>query len=307
MSTSSRNVRIRTLKPSSWDRAFIVADYAVMTVLMLVCLYPFYYLIIYSLSEPGKAYGHVFLIPYALSLETYLGVFSINFISRAMIVSVARTLIGTAITVSCSALLAYVLNQRELPRRKLLYRLLVITMYFNAGLIPWYMTLRMLGLRDTFWLYILPGAVSAFFVVLNKTYFQSIPPSLEESAKIDGAGWFRVFTGIIVPLSKPILMTTVIFGAVNQWNSWADNYFLAPSRSLRTLQLVLYDYLMESARMSQLSADALYNLMETRRLVITPEAIKAAITVIVTTPIILLYPFLQKHLAKGLMIGAIKG
>lgn len=295
------------MKKSFLERLFLISVYILMILIMFLCAYPFYYLFIYSISDPMKAYGNAFFLPAGLNFDAYIGIIKINYIANAAFISIARTVIGTVITVFCSALYAYILNQKLLPKRKLIYRFVVITMYFNAGLIPWYMTMKTLGLRNNFLLYVLPSAISAFAVVLIRTYLQSLPMSLEESAKLDGAGYFRIFTDIILPISKPIIATIAIFAATAQWNNWADNYFLVPSHSLRTLQLVLYDYLAESSRMSQLTGESILNMASTKKIVITPESIKAAITIVVTLPVILVYPFLQKYLAKGLMIGAIKG
>ena len=176
-------------------------------------------------------------------------------------------------------------------------------MYVNAGLIPWYITMKGLGLKNNYLLYILPFAISAFYVVLYKTYVEQIPPALEESAQIDGASYFKSFIRIIFPVSKPIVATITIFSAVSQWNSWQDNLYLVNNKNLITLQLLLYNYLNSNtasglaSRISQVSS----------RSTITPVAIKMTICMITAIPIIIVYPVMQKYFVKGIMLGAVKG
>jgi len=204
---------------------------------------------------------------------------------------------------------AFFVTKDELPCRKLIYRLLIITMYFNAGLIPWYITMKMLHLNNSFLLYIIPYAISPFYVVLLKTFIEQLPMSLEESARIDGAGHFTIFIKIICPLSIPIIATIAVFSAVMQWNTWFDNFFLVQNPRLRTLQLVLYNYLNEANNIAMQikNENALEAGIRTNKITITPQAIKMTITMVVTLPIIFVYPFMQKYFVKGIMMGAIKG
>ena len=163
--------------------------------------------------------------------------------------------------------------------------------------------MKMLGLQNNFLLYVLPGLVSAFNVILIKTYIESISPALEESAFIDGAGYFTVFRKIIFPLSMPVIATVAIFTAVGQWNSWTDNMFLANTKDLQTLQLLLYNYI--AAAEAQLAA--VKNQLNKIKVFVTPNSIKMTITMVVTLPIIIIYPLLQRHFTKGIMLGAVKG
>ncbi|MGO4269474.1 carbohydrate ABC transporter permease, partial [Paenibacillus sp. TAF58] len=174
-----------------------------------------------------------------------------------------------------------------------------------AGLIPWYITMKMLHLNNNFLLYVLPTAVSGFFVILLKTYIEQLPAALEESAMMDGAGYLTLFVRIIFPLCKPIVATVAIFAAVGQWNTWMDNYFLVQNQSLKTMQLTLYEYLSSANALATMSASDITK--NAQRFVITPESIKMSTTMLVTLPILLVYPFLQRYFVKGIMLGAIKG
>lgn len=272
--------------------------------LLLVCFYPFYYVVIYSLSNPDRA-AYAFLYPVGFNLNGYRTLFQLNDIFHAALISVLRTVLGTLITVVCTSFAAYLVTKREMMWRTFVYRFFVITMYLNAGLIPWYLTMRTYGLKNNFLLYILPGAISAYYMILIKTYIESLPQSLEESAMLDGAGYVTVFWKIILPLSKPIIATVTIYNAVNQWNSWSDNYFLVSDEKLQTLRLILYNYLNSATNLAHASTEQLEAMGASTAM--TPMSIKMCITVITTLPIMCIYPFLQKHFAKGIMIGAVKG
>jgi len=203
-------------------------------------------------------------------------------------------------------MLAYLMTQEKMRFRKLIYRYFIVTMYFSAGLIPWYITMKTYGLQNNFLLYVVPGAINPFYMILIKTYIESLPKSIEESAQIDGAGFLHIFIRIILFLSKPILATIAIFAAVGYWNAWQDNFFLVRDGNLQTLQLILYNYLQ--------TAQQLANLMhaggqgaDPSKVKISADTIRMTMVVITITPIMLVYPFLQKHFAKGIMLGAVKG
>jgi len=248
----------------------------------------------------------VFLWPVKLTLYTYQQILKQNNIPSAFLVSVARTVIGTLLCIFVTSFLAYLVTQKEMIGRKFIYRLIIITMYFNTGLIPWYITMRMYGLQNNFLLYILPGAVNAFYLILVKTFIEQLPSSLEEAARIDGAGFFKIYYRIILPLSKPIIATVTVFCAVAQWNSWTDNYFLVGNKSLQTLQLILYNYLNQAQVLANAMNNSTNGGMDLSKQ-ITPLSIQMGVTVITILPIMLVYPFLQKQFAKGIMMGAIKG
>ena len=285
---------------------FNIINYLIFTIILFICIYPFYYLLIYSLSDPTQAQKGVFLIPAGFTLRSYITVFNLNGIGHAAMISVFRTVIGTGVTVFCCSFFAYILTKQELYYRKTIYRLVVVTMYLNAGLIPWYLTMKYLMLKNTFWVYIIPFAVSAYYIVLIKTFIEQLPPSLEESAKIDGADYFTVFSRIIFPLSMPIIATITVFAAVTQWNQWFDNFILVQNENLKTLQLILYNYLNESSNIAALVKTQ--NFANGKpQFTITPQTIQMTMTMVVTLPVIFIYPFLQRFFVKGIMLGAIKG
>lgn len=287
------------------NKTFDIINYFLLCLFVVICIYPFYYVFIYSISNPQTVVRGIFLLPSGINLDTYRTVLGLKNILNSFFISLARTVIGTAITILCCSLFAYLLTKEKMLFRKIVYRLLVVTMYINAGLIPWYITMKMLHLDNNFLLYVLPTAVSGFYVILMKTYLEQLPASLEESAMIDGAGYLRIFWSVIFPLCKPILATIAVFSAVGQWNTWMDNYFLVYNEHLKTMQLTLYEYLSSANAFATMSAaDITRNAKAVR---ITPEAIKMCTTMIVTFPILLVYPLLQRYFVKGIMLGAIKG
>ena len=279
--------------------------YMICFLFMILCIYPFYYVIIYSISDPNQAAPGLVLLPKGFSLETFKGIFMLNDIPGAFLISVARSLIGTVFTIAGSSFFAYLVTNQKMFARRFLYRFVILTMYLNAGLIPWYMTMKAYGLRNSFWLYVVPGIVTAYYVILIKTYMEQLPKELEESAKIDGAGIFTIFARIIFPLSKPIIATIAVYAIVGQWNAWTDNYFLVTDAKLQTLQMVLYNYLNQANRFQNMSSAALDSAAAVS--MITPTSVKMCITVIVVIPIMCVYPFLQRYFVKGIMMGAVKG
>lgn len=296
-------IKMKRVKKSAADVTFDLTNGFLMIVIFLLCLYPFYYVLIYSLSDPTEAQKGVYLLPRAFTLINYSRIFQLPGIANAAVISFARMVLGTIITVVCCSMFAYLVSKREMYLHKLLYRLLVITMYFNSGLIPWYLTMKMYHLNNSFLLYIIPSGISAFNVILIKTFVEQLPASLEESAKLDGAGYFTIFWRIIFPLSKPIVATIAVFSAVGQWNSWFDNYILVLDSHLQTLQLILYDYLNQASTLAQ-DPDLTHAMSNYH---FTPQAISMTITMVVTFPILFIYPFMQRYFVKGIMIGAIKG
>jgi multiple sugar transport system permease protein/putative aldouronate transport system permease protein len=211
--------------------------------------------------------------------------------------------------VLASAFVGYLVTKGEMWGRKVIYRLLIMTMYFNAGLIPWYLNMSMLGLTNNFWGYVIPGIVAPFNIILVKTYIESIPKELEESATIDGAGYIKVFTNIIFQLSKPVLATIAIFGAVGHWNSFTDSLILMGSApSLYTLQHRLYIYLNTTSNLSALmSAGSSTIDASIIQSALNNRTVQLTVSMVSILPILLVYPFMQRYFEKGIMIGAVKG
>lgn len=287
------------------DIAADILIYGICLFFVILCIYPFYYVILYSISDPNKAAAGLILLPKGFSLETFQGIFMLNDIPHAFLISVLRSVIGTSLTVAGSSFFAYLVTNRRMFGRKFIYRFVILTMYLNAGLIPWYMTMKLYHLQNNFLLYILPGIITAYYVILIKTYIEQLPQELEESAKIDGAGIFTIYGKIVFPLSKPIIATIAVYAIVGQWNAWTDNYFLVSDARLQTLQMVLYNYLNQANRFQNMTGAALDSMAAVS--MITPTSIKMCVTVIVVIPIMCVYPFLQRYFVKGIMMGAVKG
>lgn len=237
-------VKERGIKKTKGDIVFGILNYAVFGLFTLICFYPFYYLIINSVSANDlSSNGSINFLPSQLHLENYKQVLQLKGLGLAALVSVGRTIIGTICTVLASAFLGFMFTQERMWRRKLWYRLMVVTMYFNAGLIPMFLTMQNLHLTNSFWVYVIPVIVQPFNIILVKTYMESIPRSLQEAAEIDGAGIMKVFLKIILPTSTPILATIAIFAAVAQWNSFQDTLIYVTDQKLYSLQYILYQYI----------------------------------------------------------------
>lgn len=293
------------MKTKLLDKLFDIVNIVLMAFILIITVYPLYYMFIYSVSSPLEAAKGLILFPKEFTLVNYARIFNSGDILNGFAVSVSRAVIGTIVTVFGSSIVAYIMTKSELPFRKVIYRLIVMTMYLSSGIIPWYMTMVSYGLKNSFLLYVLPSAVSAFYVILIKTYIEeTISPSLEESAEMDGAGLMTIFINIILPLSKPVIAAIALFSAVGQWNSWVDNLFLVSSSKLKTLQLMLYEYLTSTVPSASNMRDISAQMSNYRP---TASSVRMTISMVTIVPIFLIYPLLQKYFAKGLMIGAIKG
>ena len=276
------------------------------TLLFLSCIYPFYYIFIASISSPdGVKKTMITWYPLEPTFANYLQVFKLNGIFNAFVVSVSRTFAGTAVTLFFTSILAYTLTKNELPCRKFFYSIAIVSMYINAGLIPWYLTMRTIGLKDSFLVYILPTAVSAYSMILIKTYMESITAGIEESAMIDGAGYFTIYWRIVMPICKPVLAAIIVFTAVGQWNSWTDNLLLVNNMNLKTLQMTLLEYLNQATNIANMARTGGAGAVSGAA--ISPFTLRMTITMVVTVPILVVYPFMQKYFINGIMIGAVKG
>ncbi|HNX62641.1 MAG TPA: carbohydrate ABC transporter permease [Candidatus Limiplasma sp.] len=291
------------------DRLISVLTYVLYALFALICIYPFYYIFINTISSNLLSKRGVILFwPREIHFQNYLDAIKINGLMDAAKVSVARTVIGTLLTVIFSAFLGFMFTRDTMWKRKFWYRFVMITMYFNAGVIPWYLTMRNLGLTNNFWGYVLPTMVAPFYIILMKTYVESTPKELQQAAEIDGAGTLRIFFRIILPIIKPILATIAIFTAVTQWNSFQDTLLLVTDNKLYTLQFTLYQYLNQASSLKSLvnatnSSAASVALAHAQ----TATSIRMTVTIIVVFPILTIYPIFQRFFVKGIMIGAVKG
>ena len=292
------------------DTLMTVITYIVYTVFAFVCVYPFYYIFINTISNNDlSGRGKIRFWPQDLHLTNYVNVSHIPALKSAFCISLARTLIGALLTVAASAFLGYMFTRETMWKRKLWYRMIVVTMYFNAGIIPFVITMRNIHLYDTFWVYILPTIVSPFYIVLCKTFVESVPKELTDAAELDGCGTLKTFTAIIIPVIKPILATVAIFSMVAQWNSFQDNVLLAPSPKLATLQFTLYQYINQASSLKALvnSTGNAASLAASLAHAATATSIRMTVTIVVVAPILLVYPIFQRYFVKGIMIGAVKG
>jgi putative aldouronate transport system permease protein len=285
---------------------FQTLNYIVFTIIIFLCAYPFYYILLQSFSDPELASRHIIAIyPLGFTLQNYAEVLKLKGLSLAFLISVGRTVIGTVITLFFSSILAYTLTKKELIGRKLFYRITVTSMYLNAGLIPWYITMRNLGLKDSFLLYIVPSAVAVFSLILIKTYMESIPSAMEESALVEGAGYFTIFMKVMLPLSKPVMAAVAVFTATSQWNTWVDNLLLINNHNLNTLQFVLYQYLNQAEAIASQARNG--GSVAITGYQLSPFSLRMTVTMVVTIPVLVLYPLIQKHFVSGIMLGAVKG
>lgn len=298
------------IKTSKGDRTFQVINILIFAIFAIICAYPFYYLIINSISANDlSASGKVNFLPHGFQLENYVKVFQLNGLGTAAMVSLGRTVIGTICTVLASVYLGFMFTQQRMWHRKLWYRFMVITMYFNAGLIPMYMTMKTLHLTNSFWVYIIPAIVQPFNIIMAKTYVESIPPALQEAAEIDGAGTMTVFAKVILPTCKPIMATIAIWSAVGQWNSFQDTLIYITDQKLYSLQYLLYTYLNQASSLATMVQQSGGNVSAVANLATqqTLTSIRMTISVIVVLPILFVYPIFQKSFVKGIMIGSVKG
>src|SRR5690554_2346637 len=294
----------RQEKGKTGDIVFNLINYSVFTAFTIACIYPFYYLFINTISDNSLVQrGLITLIPRGLHLTNYLALTEVGELGTAFMVTTSRTVIGTGLMVVICAFVGYLVTRQEMKNRKFWYRFLIITMYFDAGLIPWYLNMSMLGLTNNFLGYIIPTIVAPFNVILVKTYIESIPVELEESAFIDGAGYLKVFRYIIWPLSKPILATIAVFGAVGHWNSFMDSLILMQGAPhFQTVQHRLFNYLNQNTNL-----EAIMGRSGIVQDMLNTKVIQYKISMVTIIPILLVYPFMQKYFERGIMLGAVKG
>ncbi len=296
-------------KRTRGDLLFNILNYTFFALFTVSCIFPFYYLFINTISDNDLVLRNVIhFVPRGLHITNYIALLNVNDIGRAFMVSISRTILGTAVMVVASAFIGYLVTKKEMWGRQFWYRFLIITMYFNAGLIPWYLNMSMLGLTNNFMGYIIPGIIQPFNIILVKTYIESIPAELEESAVIDGASYLSIFLKIIWPLSKPILATIAIFGAVGHWNSFTDSLILMQGNpGLYTIQHRLYIYLNQSSNLGALMQSGGSGAVAAIQNAFNAKVIKYTISMVTIIPILMVYPFMQRYFEEGIMLGAVKG
>jgi len=300
-------MKINKLKGKS--RGDIILDiivYATLALVFVVTFYPFWNIFIISINDANDTIrGGLYFWPRVFTMDSYRAVLSDAAIINSIYVTVARTVIGTVISLLFTTMVAYSLSKRELVGRKFFNTLFIFTMYFGGGLIPFYMVLKSLNLIDSFWVYIFPGMIGVFNLILIRTYIEGLPQEMEESALIDGTNEIIVFIKIILPLCKPVLATVTLFVAVGHWNSWFDSYVFTYNPKLVTLQAALVKILNQYQTGGMQSTAELFASSQ-KRSPVSSDSIRMATTMVATLPIVFIYPFLQRYFVKGIMIGAVK-
>ncbi|MFD0677353.1 MULTISPECIES: carbohydrate ABC transporter permease [unclassified Paenibacillus] len=289
-------------RPTFAEKGFDLINMIFLTLLMIVTLYPLLYVAFASVSDAGNLMAHKGILwrPLGLSLDAYTNVFRNPMILKGYGNTLFVVVVGLLFNILLTALGAYALSRKSLQYRKQLMLFIIFTMFFSGGLIPFYLTVKGVGLANTLWALIIPQAINTFNLILMKTAFEAIPDALEESAKMDGANDFVILFRIILPLSMPVIAVMLLYYGVSHWNSWFHAMIFLQDRSMYPLQLILREVLLQGEASSNLgAADG-----DAAMLSVT---LKYATIIVATVPILLVYPFLQKYFVKGALIGAIKG
>ena len=297
---------MRTKRETTGDQIFSVVNTILLTIVLFLVAYPLYYVLVASFSDPYDVYaGKTFLFPSRFSFAGYERIFMDEAIVTGYLNNILYTVVGTAISVALTLLAAYPLSKRTLPGRRGLMTFMIITMYFNGGLIPTYLVVRGMGLFNSIWALVLPCAISVYNIIITRTFFEtSIPEALVEAASIDGSDHFRTFFTIVLPLSTPIIAVMVVFFAVGYWNDWFRALIYLSDSSKSPLQLVLRKILIQNQASTNMLSNMDANYAEKQRVT---EMIKFSSIVVASVPMLIIYPFVQKYFSKGVMIGAVKG
>lgn len=295
---------------SPGDRIFDAFNVTVMVLLMIVTLYPFINQLAISLNQANDSIkGGIYLWPREFTLENYKYVFKESAIFQATFISASRTIIGTILSVFCCSMVAYTISRPEYVLRKFVSLAFILTMYFSGGLIPNFLLIREMGMIGSFSVYIIPGLIGVFNVIVIRSFIEGLPEGILESARIDGAGEFTTFLRVVLPLCLPVIATVSLFTAVSQWNSWFDVFLYNSSYpNLSTLQYELMKILQNSnTSMNSQDYASMFSGSGNTANVVTPTSIRATMTIVASLPIIMVYPFLQKHFVQGMTIGGVKG
>ncbi|MGO4789171.1 carbohydrate ABC transporter permease [Paenibacillus sp. 2KB_20] len=294
------------------DKMYMTLNYSVLLLFCATALYPFIYFLALSFNDGYDAMkGGIYFFPRVFTLENYAKAFSNSLILNSFYISITRTLVVTVASVFLTALLAYALSRKGLPGRKYIVFFFFFTTLFSGGLIPTFILFRQLHILDTFWVLVLPSLYSFFNAIIMKTFFDGIPEALSESARIDGASELAVFARIILPLSMPVLATIALFVGVGVWNDWFTGQFFIQNEKLQPAATFLNKMISEASFQSMTSGNsgsAIQNMTQTQMELrgVTPEALRMTFVIIITTPIICVYPFLQKYFVKGVLVGSLK-
>ena len=292
------------MKLSSGEKTFGVFNYIFFILFSLAMIYPFWYSLVISLNNGMDSMrGGIYLWPRIFTLDNYFVVLTDSGLARSYIVTVARTVIGTLLSTFITGIYGYALSKKWLLGRKAFLYFAIATMFFSGGLIPTYILYKNLHLTDNFLVYIVPTPISVWNMLIMKTFFEGLPESIEESAKIDGYNDIQIFVRIVIPCSAPVFAAIALFSGVWHWNSWFDSYIFVNKESLKTTQVILMSIINQSGA-NDVTANA--NRIRSGTQTITPKAVQAATMIVTVLPILFIYPFLQRYFVSGIMLGSVK-
>ena len=291
------------IKKTFGERVFTVINYIMLSLLMLICFYPIYYVLVASFSDSQLLMQHsgILLKPIGATVSAYKKVFQNPMIGRGYFNTIFLIVVGVILEVFMTSIGAYFLSRKNVMFKKFIMIFITFTMFFSGGMIPFYLTVKDLHLKNTLWGLIIPFLISTYNLIIMRTSFESIPESLTESARIDGAGHIRILFSIVLPLSKAILTVMVLYYGIGIWNSWFWASTLLRNRELYPLQVILREILLSNDLGNMTTGVAVADQES------VAATIKYATIIVSTVPILCIYPFLQKHFTKGVMIGAVKG
>ncbi len=294
------------IRRTTEDKIVDTVVYLICIMVFLITFYPFWLSIVLAFNEGKDAtYGGIYFWPRRFTLDNFEKMFSDIAWVKALGVSMARTVVGTILTVFMTTFVSYGLSHKNLIGRKVYMSLFIVAMYLSGGVIPYYMVLRQLHLINTFWVYIIPGMLSMFYVMVSISFFQDIPQELGESARLDGASEMQIFLKIVLPISLPLLATIAIFTAVGHWNSWYDTAFFTQDKNLRTMAYQLMAVINKSSLGQNSNMDAYAASLANDT--VTNMSVQLAAMIVAVAPILVVYPFFQRYFVSGLTIGSVKG
>lgn len=301
-----RAARKSKRKKTKEDYVIDSTIWIVMIFVTIVTLYPFYYCVVQAFNNGmDSSLGGVYFFPRVPTLDNFITLLSDGNWGNAIFISIAKTAAGTALGLFATSILAYALSFEKILFKTVYYKLYIFTMYFSGGMIPFYILLKNIGLINSFWVYVIPGMINVYYMLIMINFFRTIPNSLYESARLDGANDFMIFIKIALPLSKASLATVGLFFAVQQWNAWIDSVYYITKAELRPMAFLMMEIINKSATASSISnaqsAGYAASAMQS-----TTTSLQMASMVLAVAPILMVYPFLQKYFVKGVMIGAVK-
>jgi len=295
---------VGAMRDTKADRTFNIFNYVFLTIVALLVIYPLVFVVSASVSNPQYVIsGEMWLWPKEFTLEAYEKVFKNKDIINGFVNTLKYTVFGTILNVIMTILAAYPLSRRDLKGRGVIMAFIIFTIFFSGGLVPTYLLIRDLGMLDTFWVMIIPNAVAVWNIIIMRTFFQAIPQELEESAKMDGSGNFRILWSIVLPLSFPVIAVMVLFYSVGHWNSYFQALIYLQDQNKFPLQLILRQILIQGQTDDMIQATSESFLAQQ----LSVEGVKYAVLIVANLPMLMLYPFLQRYFVKGVMIGSLKG